>query len=119
MQDFASFLGRLGYRDDFNSCPSHHLDELHLVELVLPEEAARVAPARARLRAEARRGGHVRDGQLCLIQDLVRVQVGEGHLRGRDEEAAAAVERRLPRGVTSGGMVSGAMASAGLVHGPR
>ena len=47
------------------------LDELDLVELVLPEEPARVAPARARLGAEARRVGHVGDGQLGLVEDLV------------------------------------------------
>jgi len=37
------------------------LDGLNLVELVLPEEPPRVAPARARLGAEARRVGHVGD----------------------------------------------------------
>ena len=47
------------------------LDELDLVELVLPEEAARVAPARARLGAEARRVGHVGERQLRLVEDLV------------------------------------------------
>ena len=80
MQDFASFLGRLGYRDDFNSCPSHHLDELHLVELVLPEEAARVLAVRARLRAETWRECAIRERERALVKNLASVQVRDGHL---------------------------------------
>ena len=82
-----------------------------LEELVLAEEAARVAAGRARLSsaraverrgawrrvaagkpphlcAEAGRGADVRDREGSLVEDLSCVQVGERHLRGRLPEGS-------------------------------
>ena len=86
-------------------------DLLDLEELVLAEEAARVAAGRARLSsaraverrgawrrvaagkpphlcAEAGRGADVRDREGSLVEHLSRVQVGERHLRGRLPEGS-------------------------------
>mmetsp|Transcript_31312 Transcript_31312/g.72854 ORF Transcript_31312/g.72854 Transcript_31312/m.72854 type:complete len:301 (-) Transcript_31312:157-1059(-) len=60
---------------------------------MLPEEATRVLAVRARLSAEARREGAVRDRQRGLVEDLVSVKVRQRNLRRRDEEALSAVER--------------------------
>mmetsp|Transcript_29032 Transcript_29032/g.67901 ORF Transcript_29032/g.67901 Transcript_29032/m.67901 type:complete len:254 (-) Transcript_29032:462-1223(-) len=60
----------------------HHLD---LIELMLPDQAPRVAAVRARLGAKA---GSVRgelDGKLRLLENGVANRVGKCHLRGRDE----------------------------------
>ena len=93
-------------------------DLLDLEELVLAEEAARVAAGRARLSsaraverrgawrrvaagkpphlcAEAGRGADVRDREGSLVEDLSRVQVGERHLRGRLPEGSGNAWTRL------------------------
>lgn len=94
------------------------LDQLHLRELVLPQEALGVAAVRAGLRLssvgvmcmcvnrsasllsprvhtrmgkfstypEAGRQGHVADGELRGVQNLVPVQIGDWHLRRGDQE---------------------------------
>ena len=64
------------------------------MELVLAEEAARVLAVRPRLGAEARRERGVRERERRLVEDLAGVQVGERHLRRRDQVARLAVERR-------------------------
>jgi hypothetical protein len=69
----------------------HHLD---LVELVLADHAARVAPGAAGLGPEARRVRGELDGQLGLGHDLVAHKVGQRHFAGRDQ---------VQRGVVSGG----------------
>ena len=61
------------------------LDHLHLVELVDADDAARVAPGRACLLAEARREGGVPQRQLGGVQHLVAMQVGKHDLSRGDE----------------------------------
>ena len=62
------------------------LHKLHLLELVLPNEAAGVAAVAPGLGAEAGREGAHGHGQLALLQDGVGVEVREGHLRRGDQE---------------------------------
>mmetsp|Transcript_36625 Transcript_36625/g.57184 ORF Transcript_36625/g.57184 Transcript_36625/m.57184 type:complete len:495 (-) Transcript_36625:408-1892(-) len=71
------------------------LHQLHLVELVLAEQPARVPAVRAGLRAEAGRARREGQGQRLALQDLAPVQVREGDLRGRDQEGV------LPRGLVA------------------
>ena len=59
-------------------------EDLDLVELVDPQQAAGVAPGRARLTPEARGVGHQPHRQLVGRQDLVAGQRGERHLGGGD-----------------------------------
>src|ERR1051326_4571178 len=61
-------------------------DQLHLVELVHPEEPAGVLARGAGIPAEAGREGHERRGQRGRVEDLVAVQVGDRHLGGGNEE---------------------------------
>jgi hypothetical protein len=68
----------------------HQPHELDLVELVLANEPAHVLAVAARFGAETGRVRGVRHGQLLGLEDLARVQVGDGHL-GRGDE----VERVL------------------------
>ncbi len=68
------------------------LHELHLVELVLPDQAADVAAVRAGLGPEAGRAGAVAERQAVLAQDLVAVQVGDRHLGGRYQEEVAPLD---------------------------
>ena len=58
------------------------LHQLHLVELVLTDEAAHVLAVGAGLGPETRRVGDVAQRQLRLVEDLVAVQVGQRHLGG-------------------------------------
>ena len=69
-------VGPLGRRE---------LDELDLVELVLPDQAAHVGAVRSRLAAEARRVGGVTQRQLAAVEDLVAMQVGQRHLGRRHQ----------------------------------
>ena len=63
----------------------HHLD---LLELVLAEHARGVLARRPRLRAEALgMGGHPHR-QRALVEDLAGDEVGQRHLRGRDQPPA-------------------------------
>ena len=78
-------------------------DHLDLLELVLAQHAAGVLAGRAGLGAEALGPGGVAPGQGGLVDDLAGVQVGQGHLRRRDQPPAVlgAVEvvgefRQLP-----------------------
>ena len=64
----------------------HHFD---LVELVLADDAARVAARRARLFAEARGERGVPARQRVGVEHLARMQVRERDLGGRDEEHVA------------------------------
>ncbi|CRD57893.1 hypothetical protein BN126330174 [Stenotrophomonas thermophila] len=70
-------------------------DQLDLLELVLADHAAHVAPAAAGLGTEAHRvGGHAQR-QALGIDDLVAHDVGQRHFRGRDQVA---------RGIAHGGL---------------
>ena len=60
-------------------------DHLDLVELVDPENPARVAARGAGLAAEGRRVGGIADRQPIRLDDLVAVQVGDRDLGGRDQ----------------------------------
>jgi hypothetical protein len=62
-------------------------DQLHLVELVLAQHAARIAARRPCLGPEAGRPGGDPPGELPLLQQLPGGQAGERHLRRRDEPA--------------------------------
>ncbi len=60
----------------------NELNQLDLVELVLTDETPNIAPVRAGLGAEARREGAVANGELCLVEGLVTVEIGQRHLGG-------------------------------------
>ena len=60
------------------------LHQLHLVELVLADHAARVLAGRARLGAEARRVAGELERQLLGRHDLVAHEVGDRVLGGRE-----------------------------------
>jgi len=60
-------------------------DQLDLGELVLADDAARVAAGRARLRAEARRRRGEAQRQLVLVEDLLADEIGQRNFGGRDE----------------------------------
>src|SRR5579885_664179 len=71
-------------------------DQLDLVELVLPDHAASVLAGGARLGAKARRPRGEAQRQLLLLEDLVGHQIGERHLRRRNEpEAGRSAEQVL------------------------
>ena len=57
--------------------------QLHLLKLMLPDDAAHVAPVRARLAAEARRVGAERDRQRVGVQRLVAIQIRHRNLGRR------------------------------------
>src|SRR5215472_17711064 len=61
------------------------LHQLDLLELVLADDSAHVAPIGPSLAAETRRVGAQRDGELIGVERLVAKQVRNGHLcRGRE-----------------------------------
>ncbi len=67
-------------------------EQLHLVELVHPQQAAGVAPGRARLAPVARRRGGEAQRQLRLLQDLAAVHRGQRHLGRRDQPQVVALD---------------------------
>ena len=67
-------------------------DELHLVELVRAQDAARVLPRGAGLAAEARRVGYEAYRQPRAVEHLVAVQVRDRNLGRRDQEEVVAVD---------------------------
>src|SRR5579859_5613806 len=68
------------------------LDHLDLVELVDAEQAAGILAGRAGLAPEAGRVGGVVDRERVRRQDLVAVDVGDRHLRGRDQVKLVALD---------------------------
>ena len=60
--------------------------ELYLVKLMLADQASGIAARGARLRAEAWRICRIVDRQVCLRYDLLRQQIGDRNLSGRDQE---------------------------------
>ena len=68
------------------------LDELDLVELVLANEAARVAPRAASFCTEACRVARVALGQFPAVEDFVAVIVRRRHFRRRHEVVVEAFE---------------------------
>src|SRR5581483_8770581 len=60
-------------------------DQLHLVELMLPVDAADVLAVRAGFAPEARRVGDVMQRKLPAVEDLVAMQARQRHLSGGDE----------------------------------
>ena len=62
-----------------------HVHQLDLVELVLPDHAARVLAVGARLGTEAGRVGHEPQRQGVRFDDLLAHQVGQRHFRRRDQ----------------------------------
>ena len=61
-------------------------DELHLVELVDADHAARILSRGAGLAPEARRVGRQRARQRSRVDDLAAEQIRDGHFSGRDEK---------------------------------
>ena len=59
------------------------LNQLHLVELVLPNQTSNIAPMRTCFSAEAGCGGAVANGEFRLVESLVPIEVGQRHLGGR------------------------------------
>src|SRR5579885_292312 len=64
---------------------THDLHQLHLVELVAADHAARVLAGRARLGPEARRVADILQRQGLGRHDLLAHQIGDGHFRSRDQ----------------------------------
>ena len=73
---------------------AHDLHQLHLVELVLADHAARVLAVAAGLGAEARRVADELERQRLGGDDLVAHDVGHRHFGGRDQVELAAVGAR-------------------------
>jgi hypothetical protein len=69
----------------------HEPHELHLVELVLPDQPAHVLAVRAGFAAEARRVSGVGDRKRSAVEDLVGVQVRDRDLRRGDQVEWAAI----------------------------
>ena len=63
-------------------------DQLDLPELVLADHAARVAPRRSRLGAEADGAGGEAQRQSLLVDDALAHEIGQRHFGGRDEPEA-------------------------------
>ena len=86
--------------------------ELHLVELVQPDQAAGVPPVGARLAAEAGGVGHVSERQLLGGDHLLAMKRGDRHLGGGGEpevvfgaaEAFLGELRQLARAGEAGGV---------------
>ena len=65
------------------------LDEFDLVELVLPDEPARVLSVGARFRPKAWRVSDEFQGQVGRVEDPVAGQVGQRNFSGRNQEQLA------------------------------
>ena len=61
------------------------------MELVLTDEASRVAAGRTRLGAETGRKGTVFKGKLASVENVVAIHIGYRNLGGGDEEFVRAV----------------------------
>src|SRR3989442_12658088 len=61
-------------------------NQLALADLMPPQQSPRVPPGGSRFPPEARRVGGVTQRQLSAVQDLVAMQVRDGHLSRRNEE---------------------------------
>ena len=64
----------------------YEFNKLYLVKLMLADQASGIAARGARLRAEAWRICRIVDRQVCLRYDLLRQQIGDRNLSGRDQE---------------------------------
>lgn len=62
------------------------LDELHLIELMLADEAAGIPAGAARLGAEAGGIGAVFNGQAGAVENFIPMHIGDRHLGGGNEE---------------------------------
>ena len=71
---------------------ARELYQFHLLKLVLANDAAHVLAVRSGFAAEARRVGGEQQGQARVVDDLVAIEVGDGHFGGGNE-----VERRCRR----------------------
>ena len=67
--------------------------ELHLVELVQPQEPTRVLSRSSRLAAKAGGVGDVADGQVLRREQLTPVEVRDGNLRGWNEPEVVALDQ--------------------------
>src|ERR1039458_9476419 len=74
-------------------------DHLDLVELVQPDVSAGVLAGRPRLAAPAGGVGHMADGEVGAIEDLLAVEVGHRHLGGADHALASHQVGRQDLGV--------------------
>ena len=95
LEPLEHFLGVRGQRLELVVAllGRRELHQLHLVELVLADQAADVGAVRAGLAAEARRVGGVLDRQQAAVEDLVAIQIGDRHFGGRDQvEVPVAVD---------------------------
>src|SRR5213593_3512362 len=81
--------------------------QLHLVELMHPQQATRILAGGARFAPEARRVGGVAERQPGGVEDLVAMQVGEGDFGRGDEKQI--VGRRLVHVVLELGDLAGAL----------
>ena len=95
-------------------------NQLDLVELVNPEQPPGVLSGGAGLAAETGGIAHQGDRERVGLEDLIPVQIGEGHLRGRDEKQVIAdrVEIFLELGQLAGPGHGGAVHHVGRGHFP-
>ncbi len=81
---------------------------------MLADDAAGVAAIAARLAAEAGGEGAVAQGQRLQGQDLVPVEVGDGHFRGGDQVEGALAVGRLEQVLLELGQLPGAVHAVGV-----
>ena len=90
------------------------LDQLHLLELVLADDAARVLAVGARLAAEAGGPGAMLHGKLLRLQHLVAIEIGHGDFRRGDQPIIRAFE--LEEILFELGQLAGAEKAGGVHH---
>ena len=89
------------------------LHQLHLLKLVLADDAAHVAAVGAGFAAEAGRVGAQRDGQLVGVESFVAKQIGDGDFGGGSEPEIV-VSRILKRSSSNFGKLAGAEEAGGI-----
>ena len=94
LQEAQDVLSSVDHRVEFMPARLRldELDELDLVELVLADQAARIAAGAASLGAEARRVAAVVLRQLAAVEDLIAVVVRRRHLSRRHEVVVETLE---------------------------
>ena len=64
---------------------SAKFDQLHFIELVLPNQSLRVFALRTRLSPEARSVGGITDGQRLLFQNFIAMKISNRNFCSRDK----------------------------------
>ena len=90
------------------------LHQLHLLELVLPDDAAHVAAIRAGLAAEAGRVGAEVNGQLVGIQRFVAKEIRDRNLRRGDQPVVGVLQ--LEKILRELRQLAGTVQACGIYH---